>query len=362
MVNIAPDRKGGHMKISRSAYIIIAVSFVMAIYLLLQLIPIGNISNREANLLPAINQTQLTADTPTQIITLERPSATILPTITETQIFYPDSGTYIAYQIGMNRRKYINLVSIEGIEVGTLMEGGSEGRSWLSPDQTMVAYSTELHNIRIRYLQTGDIITIPDWENCRFGVTQLSWNSDSNILVVNCSHNLQFYSLTEGVINKKIDNIVLNDENYAYDDPKWSPNGKWISFVMQTHGTQLTSKGPLLTDISCLTNDNDCDRYTYHQLEGNVDYRFAWTPENNFAILDPWKRIINIYKIPYFNLVNRISIPEKYYFIDSISWSRNEEWFAFSALDKIYITSVITGEIRQVSSQGERVLFWLEVE
>jgi len=320
--------------------------------------------------IPNLNTSTIEESTPILLPSMEliipsvSPRKTIDPTKTSTPVILPPPGEYIAYSYG----KSINLVSVTGKEAGILMEGAREGRNWLSPNQEIIAYSDEPHIIHFTNIYTGATITYSEQETCRFGVTSLSWNPKGNQIVVSCSYALNRNSLNiltfpEGEIVGRIEKIIeenINVENYHYD-PIWSPDGKWIAFFIRTGNPSYGEKGPFITDMSCLSDGTVCADKTYLILN-NPYSPISWTPDSNLATLDTNKYSINLYKMPFFSLIQTIKIPDDYWGLDTFTWSHNNEWFAIDTMDGIFIMSSKTGEIRQIRSQGAELLFWLEIK
>jgi WD40 repeat protein len=303
----------------------------------------------------------LTAST----IRKEAPTKTIIPTNNSTQVFLPPPGEYIAYSYGTS----IKLVSVAGKESGTLMEGANEGRNWLSPNQEIVAYSEELHILQFRNIYSAKIITIQEQETCRYGVTYLSWNPEGDKVVVSCFYgnndsDLKILTYPEGIIVGHFEKIIdfsKDSINLPYK-PTWSPDGKWIAFFVRSSSQIIGEKGPFITDTSCLSDDTTCAQKTILRID-NTASLLSWTPDSNLAIVDPYKSSINIYKMPSFYSLQTINISQQYLRdFHSFAWSHNDEWFAFGGMDGIFIMSSKTGEIKQVSSEAEDVLFWIEIK
>jgi WD40 repeat protein len=300
------------------------------------------------------------------VIPTESPTQTAIPSITPTPSFLPPSGEYIAYSNG----KTIKLVSILGRESGKLMDGANEGRNWLSPNQEIVAYSDLGHIIQFRNIYTGEITFVKDQYSCGFGVTYLAWNPKGDEIAVSCGYgptqdDIKIMTIPEGKIVGKIDKIIDTKQG-GLNSPflqTWSPDGKWIAYFIGTGDMNIGTKGPFLTDTSCLSNDLTCGGKTIL----GFDYAFAptpisWTPDSNLALWDPSDYSVKIFKMPSFTLLQKINIPKNYGGIHSFIWSRNNDLFAFASMDGIYIMSSKTGNITKISQQLADLLFWIEIK
>jgi WD40 repeat protein len=331
----------------------------------------------ETKVIPEISQEPSTTQhSPSKIpsLTMET-KLTYTPTISETitKSLSPtdkpiiiknlSSGRYIFY----TREEYkknkptLYIVSEAGEELGMIYEGGVEYRSYLSPNQQYIAYNI-LNQVILFDIEKEQLISLPDTEDCFTGIGDMSWSPDSNELAIACTSNIIIVSITDGMKIGKIfhDISPVNPLQYFY--LQWSPDGKWMAYYILADSQKDSIIGPIVTNTSCMTNPEGCDKSTKILMDASADPELIeWTPSSHLAVLDWRKKHIRIFNPESLTLLQNIIIPDSIRFVGSFSWSNDEEWIAMGSENGLFIMSIKTGEIKLISSYCYYVAFWYVV-
>jgi hypothetical protein len=162
-------------------------------------------------------------------------------------------GRYIVYtkeEPGDKFFKYI--ISEEGVKQGLLAK---EGVPYISPDQQIIAYS-HWAKIELLYLSTGTSNALNINDECLENRTELSWNPSSEMIAIACNWKIIIVSIPSGDILGEISKYYDEDTAIWYLSPKWSVDGKWIAYYVLTSSQTLGTKGPIVTEASCISDSD----------------------------------------------------------------------------------------------------------
>jgi hypothetical protein len=265
-------------------------------------------------------------------------------------------GRYIAYVAeGKGGIYYTEIISEDGVEKGVIEEGGS---AIISQNQKYMS----------RMVSKGKIIEIYNLENdtllqheisefCKYSGGGISWSSDDSLVAIPCTESIIIFSIMDGKIIGEISYKIDKDQttgNYHFN-PKWSPNGKWIAYFVQT----FEIYGPFVSDVSCISDEKNCEEYT-KIIAGATSQIIDWTPDNQLAIYDMNEGIIKVINVEENRITRVLDGPDISRALNFV-WSKEEEIIALGTPAGIEVYSSITGESKLLSSNGYRVKFWYYV-
>jgi len=156
---------------------------------------------------------------------------------------------------------------------------------------TMIYSEADQERFRIQLLdlehEQAVEISSPAGKDCK----AQDWSPDGTQLVVMCHPLGEYLDLEIGLLSIQSGEYTLllrdQDENGAggYDTPRWSPDGRWLSFYrLWGRGPDIV-EGLYITDMSCVQEPATCQAKTRRlPVEELVSERgLAWTPESNLA-------------------------------------------------------------------------------
>jgi dipeptidyl aminopeptidase/acylaminoacyl peptidase len=287
---------------------------------------------------------------------------------TKTQTFTPiekliklnelPSGRYIVYSvvdITIDDYKHY-IVSEQGEELGLISTEPAE--LYVSPNQKYIAVNGS-RKIKIFDINRDEMRTLPIDENYFNGYGGLTWGPNTDQIAIANSSEIDIFSITDGSKVGKIAHILnpLPEEANFHESPKWSPDGKWIAYYVQTGQMESPqSPGPYVTDTSCMKNPKECEKKTKLIVKA-PNQVIDWTPSNHLAIFDMSDRI-RLYDVRTSSLLKEIQIPETIGSAEFFAWSNDDNWVAFGGRCGVCIMSIKTGETKVLSNKGYIIDFW----
>lgn len=258
----------------------------------------------------------------------------------------------------------LRLISLSGQDLGVLTYGAfSPG---LSGDGTLVAYLHEgidnLSSISIRDLFEG----FDRHLNLTLESAQLPfWSPSAQHIAIAANDSVIVIDTSSGHATELVDCLDLSlklDMGIYCDVFGWSPDDKWIAYQREVDPPvpHAPGEGLRLLSGACIGEPSSCALADYLVLP--TVSSFAWAPDGlAFAVSTP-EGGIRIFDIGAWATTRTIPLDTP---AESILWSRDGRWLAYSAKDgeEVGLISVATGAQQPIwhSDHAIAIVSWLSV-
>ena len=318
-------------------------------------------------------------DTPTYTVTAEN-TKTVTPEIIENIIDLLEPGNYLGVLVS----NYIN--NAEGNIILLSTEGEILG-NWLSINSGKKAYpSRTLHYMA--YIENGDLKVFDTLsllnkefrikkEECpgirltEYAVFNYSWSDNDDEIAIECGEFIIIYNIQEKRAEMKIESPINatpspNQPVFINSpvNPKWSPDGKWISYMVEReHPSEPRAWyfGPYITDVDCLRH-KQCVGITFPELifkEQSEYGTLAWTSTNDMAFAPHLSQEIFIFDINNQTMVKKIMLPNDHEWnISGMEFSHDGEWIAIEDYG-LYLYNITMKTVIKILDTSISSYFWI---
>jgi len=193
------------------------------------------------------------------------------------------------------------------------------------------SYGNQLPDVfQVIDLGTGDTFGIlsPEGENC----TLEDWSPDGTHLIALCKGRpeIDLISVPDGKLTTILDYSRVQNSELVYDQPRWSPDGKWLLFyeVAACGGCSFHEERYVM-DMSCLSDLSTC-RDAIRPLSSPGGENFvtssSWTPDSHLAWI--LSNEIEVYDVESGQRLRTYYADPNGGKISQVAWSPDSKWIA----------------------------------
>jgi len=205
-------------------------------------------------------------------------------------------------------------------------------------------------------VETGEIIKIPMPIN--LNCVDISISADGTL--VSCGGNDIYVFITGGNGWHRLTNWSEKRLVDAWDVPRSSPDGKWLSYFNLADFQFNKNDGLYLTDTACLDHIENCLNYTVGPifnkvagLPGNSN-SFSWSPDSQRIVLPDYNKLYLLDVITESTVELPLDVNP-----NSVSWSPVGDVIAYSDND-VYLASLDDNSQERIVENGW-LLGWITI-
>jgi len=305
--------------------------------------------------------------------TVARQNPTLTPTAEPVIVSLPDlpQGQYLLYAFEDYRteKSYPGIISTEGVHQGYLTEYRSDFAR-LSPDKQWLAfvYPGSEGIPHLLNLQTHQLTPASTTD---LYCSRPSWSPDSRALVLTClplgtlePNDIYVLDLQDGSLDQLTD---CAHDAVQCDLAAWSPDVKWIAYDRDIFAEGAPDRsGFHFIDTACLAEPSTCPKIDIQTYQAYSPY--AWSPDSRYLAgvrsrptsAEVFTQVIRIFEVSESSMQPYREIEVSSHQMDSLAWSPDGKWLAYSDLTAIYLLSLESGESSKIfSGRLARVLEWI---
>jgi hypothetical protein len=286
---------------------------------------------------PTVDSNPVPTSSPSATMTLQYVAQNLLSTLPPGQyVFYTEGDD--CWESNPDLSCDLSAVSMDGIEYHSLVQSLPSDdfiyQNGYLAFTTYYPFENMNNQIQVLNLETNQFteMPIPRLDNCKAE----DWLPDGTSLVVLCSHGdkvnyyeINLLSVPGGELTHLIDDPDEQGASGGYEQPRLSPDGRWLAFY------HIMSRGPYLTeglyvlDMACASVPSTCQnivrRLPVERLVGEFGNRVIdWTPDGYLAIAIDNQ--IDLYDVSTWQRIRTLSVSEDNGYITKIVWSPDGEW------------------------------------
>jgi len=201
-------------------------------------------------------------------------------------------------------------------------------------------------DLKTEEVKKVNVIINEDFPNTRPAITNVSKNIENSEISPDGKFGLFAARGEIFVVPAEKGNIINLTNSIGVHDrnPKWSPNGKWISFISDKSGEDeiylIKPDGSALTQLT-----NDAKSYRWET---------EWSPDSKYLLNSD--KLMNLYLIDVATKVSKVIAHSTTWEIRDFSFSSDSKWITYSDskkndLSQVFLYSIADGKTTAVTSE-----------
>jgi hypothetical protein len=216
-----------------------------------------------------------------------------------------------------------------------------------SNNKEYTSYRTDDGNLMILNLITEDEVKIELNSQCY----KRSWSPDDRYLAINCEDQIYAINIEDSWVQQLTSSIHPSVD--SYQNPIWSPNGRWIAItyhdLMSLNSTK--NNGLYLIDSNCISKSTQCDQAKVGPFfPYSIHSEYSWSPDSK-SIVTYYNNALQVVNI---ETSETNILVDKIFDVGGLYWAQTD-WIYYSQFSRSEVENTVN--IYKISSQeGEPIL------